>query len=296
MDRFNQMQVFAAVAEEEGFAAAARKLSMSPPAVTRAIADLETRLGVKLLNRTNRIVRATEAGKRYLEDAKRILDEITEAEDAAIGINATPTGQLSVTAPVLFGRLFVLPSIVEYLKLYPEMSLNAVFVDRVVDLLDEGLDVGIRIGDLPDSSMRARRIGQVSYIACASPDYLKNNGTPRQPKDLTKHDIVCSTGVSQSATWQFGQGEIVRVKPRLVLNSNDAIISAVKDGFGITRLISYQAAPQIAEGSLKIILKKYEPKPMPINIVHREGGHSSAKIRSFIDLVTNNLQNHAALK
>jgi len=296
MDRVTQMQVFTAVAEEEGFAAAARKLSMSPPVVTRTISDLESRLGVKLLNRTTRIVRTMEAGKRYLEDSRRILEQIVEAEDSAIGISATPTGRLNVTAPVLFGRLFVIPSIVEYLNTYREMSVNAVFLDRVVDLLDEDLDVGIRIGDLPDSSMQARRIGKVSYITCASPAYLKQHGTPRHPKELTKHNIVCSTGVSQSATWRFGKGEVVRVKPRLVLNSNDAIVSAVKDGFGITRLISYQAAPQIEEGSLKVLLKSFEPEPMPINIVHREGRHSSAKIRSFIDLVTANLQSNPAIQ
>lgn len=296
MDRVLQMQVFTAVAEEEGFAAAARKLAMSPPVVTRTISELETRLGIKLFNRTTRIVRTTDAGKRYLEDTKRILELITEAEDCAAGINATPSGRLNITAPVLFGRLFINPSITEYLNAFPDMSVNAMFLDRVVDLLDEDIDVGIRIGKLPDSSLHARQIGQVRYIVCASPDYLKQHGTPRQPKALTKHQIVCSNTVSQSTNWRFKDGESVKLKPRLVMNSNDAIISATKDGFGITRLISYQVAPQIEDGSLKIVLKKYEPEPMPINIVYREGRHSSAKIRSFIDLVSENLQRNGAIQ
>ena len=172
MDRFQLMTVFVAVAEEESFAGGARRLSMSPPAVTRAIAMLETRLGIKLLTRTTRHVRATDAGLRYLDSARRILADAEEADEAAAGIHAAPRGQLAVTAPVLFGSMFVTPAIVGYLERYPDVTLNAVFLDRVVNLLEEGLDVGVRIGELPDSSMRAIPVGHVRRVVCAAPDYL----------------------------------------------------------------------------------------------------------------------------
>jgi DNA-binding transcriptional LysR family regulator len=171
MDRLHLMNVFVAVAQEQGFAAAARRLNLSAPAVTRAVASLEESLGVKLLNRTTRIVRATEAGLRYLDDAQRIIAQVQAADAAAAGINSAPKGHLAVTAPVMFGRLFVIPGIVDYLQRYPDTQVDALFLDRVVNLLEEGLDVGIRIGELADSSMRALRVGQVRHIVCASPGY-----------------------------------------------------------------------------------------------------------------------------
>ena len=178
MDRFHLMMVFVAVAEAEGFAVAARRLRMSPPAVTRAIAVLEERLGVRLLTRTTRLVRTTDAGARYLEDARRILLEADEADEAAAGVNATPRGHLAVTAPVLFGRIYVMPVITAYQMRYKETTVSALFIDRVVNLVEEGLDVGIRIGPLPDSSLRAIRVGQVRRVVCASPAYLKAYGSP----------------------------------------------------------------------------------------------------------------------
>ncbi|MFZ3081561.1 LysR family transcriptional regulator, partial [Rhodoferax ferrireducens] len=172
MGRLHLMSVYVAVVEAEGFAAGARKLHMSPPAVTRAVAALEERLGVKLLNRTTRYVRMTEAGQKYYEDAKRVIALADEADDAALGINAEPRGQLTVTASVLFGRLHVMPGIIEYLRRYPAVEVNALFVDRVVNMLEEGVDVAIRIAELPDSSYRALRVGSVRQVLCASPDYL----------------------------------------------------------------------------------------------------------------------------
>lgn len=182
MDRFHHMTVFVAVAEEESFAAAARRLRMSPPAVTRAIAMLEDRLGVRLLTRTTRVVRPTDAGVRYLEDARRILLEADEADEAAAGINATPRGHLAVTAPVMFGRIYVMPVLTAYQSAFKETTVSALFVDRVVNLVEEGLDVGIRIGSLPDSSLHAIRVGQVRRVVCASPAYLRKYGTPRFPR------------------------------------------------------------------------------------------------------------------
>jgi DNA-binding transcriptional LysR family regulator len=298
MDRLYLMTVFVAVAEEESFAGGARRLGMSPPAVTRAIAALEDRLGVRLLNRTTRFVRTTEAGQRYLDDARRIIGEVDEADEAAAGINAEPRGHLAITAPVLFGKLFVLPVIVEFLQRYPAVEVSALFLDRVVNLLEEGLDVGMRIGELPDSSMNALRVGSVRRVMCASPGYLEKHGTPHSPAALSGHTIIAATGISATSDWKFGQGfklSAVRVKPRLTVSSIDAATEAVLLGFGITRLLSYQVAPQLASGRLKIILSEYEPAPLPIHVLHREGRYPSAKVRSFVDLIAVRLREHNAL-
>lgn len=295
MDRLHLMTVFVAVAEEESFAAGARRLGMSPPAVTRAISALEERLGVKLLNRTTRYVRVTDAGSRYLDDARRIIGEMDEADEAAAGINAEPRGHLAVTAPVMFGRLFVIPGIVDYLKRYPDMEVSAVFLDRVVNLLEEGFDVGIRIGELPDSSMRAIRVGQVRRVLCASPGYLAEYGMPNSPSELINHKIVASSTVSPTVDWKFAQGISVRVKPRLTVTSNDAAIEAVIHGMGITRLLSYQIDGYIASRQLQTLLTEFEPPPLPIHVIHREGRYASAKVRTFVDLVVAKLRSIQAL-
>ena len=294
MDRFQLMNVFVAVAEEEGFAAGARRLRMSPPAVTRAVAALEERLGVKLLHRTTRHVRTTEVGQRYLDDARRILAEADEADEAAAGINAEPRGRLVVTAPVLFGRLFVMPGIVEYLKRHPDTEVSAVFVDRVVNLIEEGLDVGVRIGELPDSSMRALLVGSVRVVLCASKEYLRQRGVPRVPQDLLEHSIIASSAGGNAIDWRFG-GRALRLQPRLTVTTNDAAIEAALRGFGITRLLSYQVASQLEAGKLRVVLDEHEPSPRPIHIVHRERRHASTKVRAFIDLMAERLRADPAL-
>lgn len=298
MDRFHLMSVYIAVAEEQGFASAARKLGMSPPAVTRAIAALEARLGVKLLNRTTRHVRTTEAGQGYLQDARRVLAEVDAVDEAVSGINAAPRGHLSITAPVMFGRMFVMPGIVDYLERYPETDISALFLDRDVNLLREGIDVGIRIGDLPDSSMRALRVGSVRQVVCASPAYLRRRGRPSSPDELAAHTLVISSAVSDVPSWQFktDQGaRAQRLKPRLSVTSNAAALEAALQAFGITRLLSYQVAPQLADGRLEILLEDFEPAPRPIHIVHREGRYASATVRSFIDYMAERLRGDAML-
>lgn len=293
MDRLNVMAIFVAVAEQEGFAGASRLLNISPPAVTRAIAALEEHLGVKLFNRTTRFVRLTEAGQRYLEDARRIIAAADEADEAATGINAEPKGHLVVTAPVLFGRLYVMPGISDYLQRYQNTEVTALFLDRIVNLLEEGVDVGIRIGELPDSSYNALRVGQVRRVLCASPSYLAEHGIPSVPDDLVKHQLIVAGAISPTVDWRFedaGSPVTIRVKPRLRVTSNDSAIEAAMLGLGITRLLSYQIATQLASGELKIIMSDFEPKPMPINIIHREGRYDSAKVRSFIDLISMRLK------
>jgi DNA-binding transcriptional LysR family regulator len=293
MDRFHAMAVYVAVAEAESFAGGARKLGLSPPAVTRAVAGLEKRLGVKLLTRTTRLVRTTDAGARYLENARRILAEADELDESAAGTNAAPRGQLAITAPVLFGRLYVMPIVVEYLRRFPDMALSALFLDRVVNLLEEGLDVGIRIGELPDSTMKAVGVGQVRRVTCASPQYLKAHGTPRAPAELARHTIVSASPVSPLADWRYYEGRkpvAVKLSPRLTVTNNESAIAAAVQGFGVTRLLSYQIAPHLASGQLKAVLTDYEPAPLPIHVLHREGRQASAKVRTFVDLLVATLR------
>ncbi|MCO6411458.1 MAG: LysR family transcriptional regulator [Thiogranum sp.] len=287
------------MAEEESFAAAARRLRMSPPAVTRAITSLEERLGVRLLTRTTRLVRTTDAGSRYLEDARRILLEVEEADEAAAGINATPRGHLAVTAPVLFGKIYVMPIITAYQMAFRETTVSALFIDRVVNLVDEGLDVGIRIGALPDSSLRAIRVGQVRRVVCAAPAYLKKYGTPKTPADLAQHTVIAATSVATGSEWTFDKGKEkigVRLSPRILVNTNDGALEAARSGFGLTRLLSYQVASELAAGTLKAVLTAFEEASLPVHVIHREGRHGSAKVRSFVDLAVQRLRSDTALQ
>jgi len=298
MDRFQLLSVFIAVAEEASFAAAARRLRQSPPAVTRAVLALEERLGVRLLTRTTRRVRVTETGARYLEDARRILNDLEEADQAAVGNNATPRGLLAVTAPVLFGKLYVMPLLVEYQTTYAQTTVSALFVDRVVNLVEEGLDVGVRIGPLPDSTLRAIRVGQVRRVICAAPAYLEQHGVPQVPDDLREHCLIAATGLSPTPEWSFQQNgakRTVKVAPRLLVNTNDGAQEAARAGFGLTRLLSYQVAPQLASGELQRVLGAFEEAALPVQVIHREGRHSSAKVRRFVDLAVERLRANQAL-
>lgn len=299
IDQIHLMQVFLAVGEEGGFAAAARRLDISPAAVTRAIVALEDGLGARLLLRTTRNVRLTDAGRQYFDDARAILASIADANEAVSGINAAPRGQLSITAPVLFGRAFIMPCITDYMLRYPQVEVNAQFVDRVVNLVEEGLDVAVRIGHLPDSTLRAVSVGKIRRVLCAAPAYLAAHGTPLHPADLVQHTIVSASAVSPRVEWRFGQGEdalSVRMRPRLVVTSNDAALDAAVSGLGVTRLLSYQVADQVESGALCLLLEEFEEEPWPVHIVHREGRHGSAKVRAFIDIAVERLRAHPHLQ
>lgn len=298
MDRFHQLRVYIAVAEEEGFAAAARRLDLSPPAVTRAVAALEDTLSIKLLDRTTRYVRVTEAGRRYLEDARQILVALESADEAATGVNADPSGHLAITAPVMFGQLFVMPVVLEYLERYPGTEVDAVFLDRSVNLLEEGLDIGLRIGHLPDSSMRALRVGSVRHVLVAAPSYLDRYDSPCKPEDLEKHDLIASTAGGFGSGWRFLNGtreRQIKIAPRLSVTSNEAVLSAAAEGFGIARLLSYQVAADVEAGRLVVLMPEYEPAELPLHILHREGRHASAKVRTFIDLMAERLRGNGTL-
>ncbi|GLH30623.1 LysR family transcriptional regulator [Pseudomonas sp. BR1R-5] len=293
MDQIHLMKVFVAVGELESFAAAARRLDISPAAVTRAVSALEDMLGVKLLQRTTRSVRLTQAGSRYLEDTRHILASISEANEAAAGINATPKGELAVTAPILFGKKFVMPSIVRYLQQYPEVDVSAYFLDRIVNMVEEGMDVAVRIGPLPDSGLKALRVGRVRRMLCASPEYLARHGVPQHPSDLPAHAVIATTNLSPRAGWRFGvtdEPTLVRIKPRLTVTSNDGAIAAAVGGLGIARLLSYQVVDEIASGQLQVLLADYEEAPWPIHVLHRESKHGSAKVRMFVDMLAHELR------
>jgi DNA-binding transcriptional LysR family regulator len=298
MDRVLAMEIFVAVADNGGFAAAARALGQSPPAVTRAIAALEDRLGTRLFRRTTRAVHLTESGERFLIDCRRILQDIEEAEEAAVGTHAAPRGALRITAPVLFGRMYVTPILIDFLDQYPAVSAETLFVDRIVNLMDEGLDVAIRIGHLPDSSLTAIRVGHVRVVTFAAPAYLHARGTPADPEALASHRLIHSRALGHGAAWQFyrdGHPIAVSVEPRLEMNTNDAVTEAVSRGWGISRLLSYQVAPLIREGRLATILEDYEPPPLPIHIVHQEGRMVSAKLRAFADFMASRLRTDALI-
>ena len=287
------MRVFASVAEEGGFAAASRKLDISPAAVTRAVVALEEQLGARLLQRTTRHVRFTDAGRQYYENVRAILVSITEANEAVAESNATPRGTLSITAPVMFGRMFVMPCLIDYMQRYPQVKMVANLVDRVTNLVDEGMDVAIRIGHLPDSGLRAIKVGEVRRILCASPAYLEKFGTPRQPADLSKHSIISSSAVSPHTEWHFKANHEplqVRMDPRLIVTSNDAALAAAIGDLGIARLLSYQVWNEVETDALRMILEGYEEEPWPVHVVHREDKLGSSKVRSFIDYVVEYLR------
>ncbi|KQQ47874.1 LysR family transcriptional regulator [Methylobacterium sp. Leaf125] len=291
MDRWQAMRVFVRVAEAGGFAEAARQLSLSPPAVTRAVAALEARIGARLLTRTTRSVKLTEAGARYLEDCRRLLAEIAEAEAAAAGSYATPSGTLTVTAPVQFGRLYVLPVLTEYLAHHAAASAQALFLDRVVNMIEEGADVGVRIGPLADSGLAAIRVGTVRRVLCAAPDYLDRHGTPGTARDLADHAVIgsASLGFGSPGFGSLGFGSAAS-RPRLTCNTIDSVLAAALAGQGLARLLSYQVAPAVAEGRLRLVLDDPEAAAMPVHVVSPEGRRAPAKVRAFIDLAVARLR------
>jgi DNA-binding transcriptional LysR family regulator len=298
MDRFHLMQTFVAVVDEQGFAGAARKLGISPPAVTRAIAELERRVGARLLTRTTRVVRVTDAGARYADDCRRILAEADEADASAGGVHRAPRGRLTVTAPAMFGGMHVTPIAIEYLRRHPEVSIGCWFVDRIVNLVEEGADVAIRIGELPDSSLTAIRVGAVRRVICAAPAYLGKHGTPCAPSDLARHTIVANR-LSPHTEWRLaerGAGRSVRLAPRLMTTTNEAAIEGALAGFGIARVLSYQVADHVRRGRLKIVLEDCEPPPWPVHVMHREGRHASRKIRAFVDLAVERLRANPVIR
>jgi len=288
MDRIDAMQAFVAVADLQGFAPAARKLGLSPSGVTRLIAALEDRLGARLLQRTTRSVTLTDIGTRYLERARRILADVEEAEGSAEGERTRPSGRLVVSAPVGFGRLHVSPVMSAYLKRYPEVFGELRLADRIVNLVEDGVDLAVRIGHLPDSSLVARHVGEMRRIVVASSGYLRQRGEPETPEAIASHETIQFGAVTAPPDWRFVEdGREIRVActPRFTTNSADAAIQYAEQGGGLTRVLAYQAAEAIKAGRLTTVLAKFEQPRLPIHIVYPTSRLLSAKVRTFIDLV-----------
>ncbi|MEP4033902.1 LysR family transcriptional regulator [Roseibium polysiphoniae] len=292
MDRVQSLEVFIAVAEAESFSAGARWVGLSAPSATRGINALEDRLGARLFTRTTRRVRLTDVGKAYLEDARHILAQLQAADDAAAGAASNPVGVLRLTCPNEFGRIYVTPVLTDFLDTYPDVSADVIMVDRIVNMVEEGFDIAVRIGPLPSSGLVAVRVGQVRRMVCATPDYLERNSLPKTPADLLHHQIVAAAPVSPVVDWRFGkdQSETVRVTPRLRVSSVAAAISVARQGWGLTRVLSYQIGPDLQDGTLQPILEEHEPEPLPIHLVHLEGRRAPAKVRTFIDFAKQRLR------
>jgi DNA-binding transcriptional LysR family regulator len=284
LDQLAAIRVFVAIAEGGSLSAAGRRLGMPLPTVSRHLMALEDRLDTRLVTRTTRRLALTEPGRYYLETCRRVIDELEAAERRLAGEQADPQGELALTAPVSFGRLHVLPVVTDYLRAFPGVAVRMLLLDRVVDLVEEGLDIAVRSGKLPDSSMRAIRVGAIRFVACASPSYLAAFGTPATPKELAGHSCISFTALSYVEHWNFAgpKPERVTITSRLTVNTADAAIDAAKAGLGITRVLSYQAEAGLADGSLKLILEPFEPEAIPVHLLHREDRLPQAKVQRFL--------------
>jgi DNA-binding transcriptional LysR family regulator len=285
MDRLDELSVFVAIVEAGSLVGAARRLRRSPPAVTRALADLENRIGLRLVERTTRRLAPTEAGVELAEGARTLLSDY---DAALLGAAQAPVrGVLRITAPVQFGRRHVAPIVSAFLNEYPEVSVELSLNDRNLDLIEEGLDLAVRIGPLADSSLVARQIASVRRVVVASPAYLAAHGTPRVPTDLAAHDTIFGRARSPAREWRFGpppRGAIVRLAPRLLVDDVEAQLQAAQAGRGIARPLSYQVTEHLADGSLIRLLKEFEPEPLPVHLVTVSRSLLAPKLRAFLDL------------
>jgi DNA-binding transcriptional LysR family regulator len=299
MDKLREMEIFVAVIERCSFTGAADKLGMSAAAVSRAVNSLETRLGTNLLARTTRAVRPTDAGVTYLEACRKVLDAITDAEANIAADQLNPVGTLTISAPVLFGQRYVAPLVNAFALRYPEVSINAVYADRTTRLLEEGVDIAIRVGHLGDSSIFAIPLGFVRRRTYAAPAYLAAHGEPLHPRDLAHHQCVSFTGVSAPLEWVFNENGArlpIRLQPRMIVDLGTAAVLAAVDGVGIIQLLSYQALPELLDGRLQPILTGFEPESTPVNLLHVERRSASGKIRAFMEFVTETLRSNIQLQ
>jgi len=293
MDRFQELRTFVAVAETSGFARAASRLGCSPPAVTRLIASLEARLGVQLFNRTTRNVHLTDAGLRFAEGARAALAALDAAESEATGQSSVPSGHLTLTASVTMGRSLLPPIVTGFLRAHPRVAAKVLLLDRIVNLVEEGVDVALRIGNLPDSSLVSTKVGEVKRILVASPGYLAKRGAPREPEDLELHSIIAFTGLMPDREWRYGDGKRLRrvsLQPRLEINDAVSAIASAEQGDGVTICLSYMVADRIASGALVEVLPQLAPQPAPVQLVYPQSRLVAPKIRAFVDFATPRLR------
>jgi DNA-binding transcriptional LysR family regulator len=286
MDRLESMAMLVAVTEAGSLSAASRRLAIPLATVSRKVSDLEKHLGTRLLNRSARRLTLTESGRSYVAACRRILQDIDEADRVASGEYTEPKGELSITAPIVFGRLHVLPVVSEFLMTHPHIDVRLLLTDHVANLLEDAVDVAVRVGTLNDSSLVATRLGSIQLVVCGSPTYFANHGTPREPRDLGGHACVTFAGLTSPEHWVFARGKkplSVPIHSRLVVSTAEAAVDAAIAGVGITRVLSYQSAAAIGAGALVRVLAAHEPAPTPVHLVH--GSHSLVplKLRAFLD-------------
>jgi DNA-binding transcriptional LysR family regulator len=293
MDRFESMSILVAAIEAGSLSAAGRRLGTPLATVSRKVSELEAHLKTRLLNRSSRKLTLTDAGRDYVEACKRILEDVGEAERAASGEYSAPKGDLIITAPIVFGRLHVLPIAMEFLKAYPDVDIRFVLADRLVNLLEDHVDLAVRIGELPDSSLVATRIGSIRSVVCGSPAYFAERGTPKNPGELGMHDCITFEGFSSPNAWVFTTARSdasIPIHSRFVVNTAEAAIDAAIAGVGITRVLSYQIANAVQVGALAVVLEKFEPGPSPVSLVYTGQRLLPLKLRAFLDFAAPRLK------
>ena len=285
-DRLDTMTILLACLDAGSLSAGARQLGMPLATVSRRVADLEARIGTRLVQRSARGLTPTDAGAGYVAACRRILEDVAEAERIAAGEFAVPSGLLTLAAPIVFGRMHVVPVVSAFLRTYPQIDVRLNQADRLVNLQEEHIDVAVRVGHLPDSGLRARHVGDVRWVCCAAPAYLSERGRPDSPEALTQHDCISFEGHMATDRWRFGRGNAERqvpVRTRMVINTAEAAIDAAAAGVGVARILSYQVAEAVRTGRLELILRDDEPDPMPVSILYG-GGLVPRKVRAFVDL------------
>ena len=294
MDRLDAMSVFAAIADGGSLSAAGRHLGLPLATVSRKLADLEAHLKTRLITRSTRKLALTDAGRDYLAACRHILEQVDEAERTAAGAYAKVKGQLVMAAPVVFGRLHGLPVVTAFLERHPEVDIHLRLGDRNVNLIEEHVDLALRIGHLPDSSVVATQLGVVRRVVCASPAYLQRHGRPRSPEDLSAHRCIAFDGLDTAATWIFGGPQAdkraVPVQPRLTVTTADAAIAAAALGLGLTRVLSYQVAEALQAGRLVRVLAEHEPPALPVSLIYPGQGRLPMKTRAFIDFAVGRMR------
>jgi DNA-binding transcriptional LysR family regulator len=293
MDRLESMSILVTAVEAGSLSAAARRLGTPLATVSRKVSELEAHLKTRLLTRSSRQLSLTDAGRSYVAACKRILEDVGEAERAASGEYSAPKGDLMITAPIVFGRLHVLPVLAEFLRVYPDIDIRLVLADRVVNLLEDHVDLALRIAELPDSSLVATRVGAIRRVVCGSPAYFAERGTPKSPGELGTHACVTFEGLMPPDAWTFTKGKSdtsVAIHSRLVVNTAEAAIDAAIAGLGITRVLSYQIANAARTGALTVVLQEFEPAPSPVNLVYTGQRLLPLKLRAFLDFAAPRLK------